>query len=438
MSTPSLPDYPSESSSDSQLDDSQDLPTYTRTTTAEWDIPRAEQQHGFHLESRKTGVQWLTLKVVSRAASAADQPTFYQGGNVTGTVQLTLEKPEAMDQITIDLFGRLTIFSHTTANFLCVSRNLFSAAAQNPLQSLLRRSKLNAGQHEWPYSFRLPKGVNLLSSIDMEGQTQRQNYRLPPSFSDPQSNVHIEYSLVVRVNRGGFRSGSKLVVPFKYVPLARPGASTILRQLAYQQNSPVVGPDGDPGGWKTLEPAMVDGILFKTMFVTAKCLLSISRPLTYTRGGLVHLVLSIEASNKQFLDLITPDSLHVALIQRITFGDPPETTRFSRRLAAQTTMKCYDRGNASWWHAPLDAAHASTSAKVFAGEIAVPEDLTPGCQILHYGHEYEVVLYPLTPVGFTPNAPPTEALVSEVVTIVTAFAQGPRPSSHVPPEYGSI
>lgn len=254
MSTPSLPDYPSGSSSDSQHDASQDLPTYTRTNATEWDIPPADQRHSFHLESNRTGAQWLILQVVSRAASESDQPTFYQGGNVTGTLQLTLDKPEAMDRITIDvsnaalaspvgrntcmprpgsnlakcgtcmpvppscdcaanvtpqLYGRLTIFSHTTANFLHVSRTLFAVAAQNPLQSLLKRVKLNAGQHEWPYSFHLPKGVNILSSIDMEGQPQRQSYRLPPSFSDPGSKVHIEYSLVVRVVRGGFRSGSK-------------------------------------------------------------------------------------------------------------------------------------------------------------------------------------------------------------------------------------
>lgn len=175
-----------------------------------------------------------------------------------------------------------------------MSRTLFSAAAQNSLPSLLRRVKLSAGQHEWPYSFHLPKGVSILSSVDMEGQSQRQTYRLPPSFSDLQSNVHVEYSLVVRVSRGGFRSGGKcaflccrerwrlltdtcrLVVPFKYVPLARPSAPTILRQLAYQQNTPVVGPFGDPAGWKTLEAVTVDGMLFKMVAVTAHCRVSSS------------------------------------------------------------------------------------------------------------------------------------------------------------------
>ena len=35
----------------------------------------------------------------------------------------------------------------------------------------------------------------------------------------------------------------------------------------------------------------------------------------------------------------------------------------------------------------MDAAHYPVPAKVFAGEIVVPDNLVPGCQILHYGHE---------------------------------------------------
>ncbi len=113
MSTPSLPAYPSDSSEDSHLDVAHDLPTYTRTTNTEWDIPPAEQQHNVHLETKKTGARWLTLVVTSRAASDDEQPTFYPGGNVTGSVRLTLEKQEVMDQISIDVSNPRV--PHTTA-----------------------------------------------------------------------------------------------------------------------------------------------------------------------------------------------------------------------------------------------------------------------------------------------------------------------------------
>lgn len=66
-------------------------------------------------------------------------------------------------------------------------------------------------------------------------------------------------------------TGSRLVVPIRYMPLARPCAPTIMRQLAYLQNAPVVGPEDDPDGWKTLEPIAVEGTVFKTLKTSASC-----------------------------------------------------------------------------------------------------------------------------------------------------------------------
>lgn len=88
------------------------------------------------------------------------------------------------------------------------------SAADNPPQSsesspvINRRGRLK-GRYEWPYSFRLPKGVSILSSITSDGEGERRSYRLPPSFHDEQSNVDVQYCLVVRVNRGGLRKSSK-------------------------------------------------------------------------------------------------------------------------------------------------------------------------------------------------------------------------------------
>ena len=172
--------------------------------------------------------------------------------------------------------------------------------------------------------------------------------------------------------------------------------------------------------------------------------------LTYTRGAPIHLFVSIESTNEQFLDLLSPLSVHVALQQRVTFGDATHTARFSRRLSEQITMTCYERAVASWWRVSGDPWPPST--RTFAGELLIPGDLVPASHILHYGHEvscsalglchllmptmqYELVLYPLTAVGFSPVTSPKHALLSEPVAIVTAFAQGPRPRSYIPPEY---
>ncbi|KAI0327814.1 hypothetical protein GY45DRAFT_1327117 [Cubamyces sp. BRFM 1775] len=417
------------------------LPSYSRRVATVWDVPPAEQVHCFYLTAKKTGIQWLTLSLTSRAASAVDTPTFYQGGDVTGSVKLDLEKEESVDEITIALYGRLSIFSHSTSNFLYASQTLYSAASEphntHTATSFLKRGKLR-GHHEWPYSLRLPKGVSIMSSITTDGVAERENYRLPPSFTDAEANVDVQYLLVVRVNRGGFKSGDKLSVPLTYIPLARPSPPSILRQLAYRENTPLVGPEGDPDGWKALAPTQIKGMLFKTVPVEAECRVHVSKPLSYTRGAPVHLLISISCSNGQLLDLITPQSVRLALVQRITFGDATQKARFSERLPAQLTVKAFERASASWWKLPSPTTGASASApttKAFAGELLIPEDLVPGCQILHYGHEYELCLYPFNVVGFTPSTPQKKPLLSERVGIVTAFAQAPRPLSYIPPQY---
>ncbi|PIL35629.1 hypothetical protein GSI_02357 [Ganoderma sinense ZZ0214-1] len=431
----SPPSYPLGSVAASQLDVSQTLPDYARTVSSEWDVPAADQLHHFHL-ARKTGERWLTLTMTSRAATAEATPLFFQGGNVTGSLKLHLEKEELVDEISIDLYGRLTIFSHSTSNFLRMAQNTYSAADKppeslEPSLTTAKRGRLK-GRYDWPYSFRLPKGVSILSSITPDGESERKSYRLPPSFRDEQSNVDVQYSLVVRVNRGGFRKANKLVVPFDYVPLARPSPPTILRQLAYQQDAEIVGPEGDPEGWKSFDPIKIEGVLFKKVPVKALCRLSVARPLTYTRGTPIHLMMCISSDNEQLLDLLTPQSIYLVVVQRTTFGDDNRPL-FSRRLSAQITVKSQIRATAKWWK--FSSSNPAPSTRAFAGELLVPADLPPACQILHYGHEYEFAFTSLSAVGFTPTAPSKNAFLTEPINIVTAFSQGARPRSYIPPEY---
>ncbi len=100
----SLPEYQyrSGSAATSQLDIHQPaLPGYSRTTATVWDVPPAEQEHNFHLTDKKTGAQWLTMTVMSRASSASEQPTFYQGANIAGSLKLDLDKEVLVDEVTL-------------------------------------------------------------------------------------------------------------------------------------------------------------------------------------------------------------------------------------------------------------------------------------------------------------------------------------------------
>ena len=114
MSTSTPPAYPFPSAAVSQLDVSQALPTYSRSTNAEWDVPAAERQHTFSLV-KKNGQRWLSLDVTSRATSDTQAPTFYQGGHVVGTVRLELDKEELVDEITVAVSALLVIVSHHLA-----------------------------------------------------------------------------------------------------------------------------------------------------------------------------------------------------------------------------------------------------------------------------------------------------------------------------------
>ena len=110
-----------------------------------------------------------------------------------------------------------------------------------------------------------------------------------------------------------------------------------------------------------------------------------SLQLTYARGTPIHLTISIRSANQQCLDLLTPQSIHLALVKHITFGDDDNRPRFSRRLSAQITVKTRSLAVATWWR--VDNPAASPDVRTFAGEVLVPDNAVPACQILHYGHE---------------------------------------------------
>ena len=50
-----------------------------------------------------------------------------------------------------------------------------------------------------------------------------------------------------------------------------PDPPSTLRRLAYQEGSQLIGPDGDPQGWKILTPIKVKGTLFSVKSVEVEC-----------------------------------------------------------------------------------------------------------------------------------------------------------------------
>ena len=62
-----------------------------------------------------------------------------------------------------------------------------------------------------------------------------------------------------------------LATSFVYLPLTRAGPPSPLRELSYREESPLIGPQGDPGGWKVFSSVTVAGVLFDTRQVNLQC-----------------------------------------------------------------------------------------------------------------------------------------------------------------------
>jgi len=58
---------------------------------------------------------------------------------------------------------------------------------------------------------------------------------------------------------------------FGYRPVTVPDSPSALRQLAYSEGSPILGPDDDPDGWKVLPPVTVTGRLFEAHDAEVEC-----------------------------------------------------------------------------------------------------------------------------------------------------------------------
>ncbi|GBE88581.1 hypothetical protein SCP_1303980 [Sparassis crispa] len=413
-----------------------ELPSYARTPSTSWDVPPLNTQHSFHL-TKKDGEHWLSLTVVSRAATNVETPMFFQGGLVGGTLMLNLEKEDIIDSVHIALTGQLNYFSHSASYFLNMKRTLWSCSVDQDPEVLadapntVKQSGKLKGRYEWPFSFKLPKGVSIVSHIDVD--SARKNFRLPPSLSDGISGVRVEYQLAVRVERGRLRSHSKLVVPILFNPLLRPTTPSITRQLAYRENFPLVGADGDPEGWKTLPPVKLRGKIFKSIAVEAACTLSLARPLCYTRGTPIPLMLTIESADQQALDLLaTRHAIVVRLVQRTSFGTTmPGFRETSAEEQPLKEVRSRSIGRAVWW--PPENEVQLPNRRTLAGEIHIPEAVSPRCHILNFNLDHMVVIEPFQAVGFIPSE--KKPLLRESVEIVTAFAEGPRPRAYMPPHY---
>ncbi|KAF7351869.1 hypothetical protein MVEN_01148400 [Mycena venus] len=255
-------------------------------------------------------------------------------------------------------------------------------------------TKFKKGEHNWPFSLSIP------ATFVKEGKT----FRLSQFFSDRLAIFRIQYVAELRVVRGKLRPDDKVARTFGYFSMQQPGPPSALRQLAYQENSLLLGPTADHEGW-TSQSASVKGDLFSSRQIELKFTLSLATPLSYTRRTCIPCALTIDTKDAHAFDLLTTP------------------------VACMTVEPC----GRALFHPSMEGA-PDYSARRLMGEIHLRADLQPSVAIFGFRVEYAVVIFPFQAAGFKPLD--SGPVLQQDVEIVTAYAPGPRHTQLRPKKHG--
>ncbi|CAK5268373.1 unnamed protein product [Mycena citricolor] len=399
----------------------EELPAYTgrrRATLSQPVVRRDPVEHVFPLEDK--GRPWATLTLRSSAKSAKSIPTFHEKENINGSFRMMAEKGDSIHSITVQITGRVITDSSSAGMSVFLSQSL-------PLWSKIdsriagASSKL-LGQCEFPFSIPLSKTVN--------GDGYDSAFRIPETFLERRTQASITYEIAVVVSRGKLRSDSYVKTRFGYIPNLRPDPPSLLRRLAYQENSVLAGPDVDPEGWSVTGPAVVRGLMFRSHPVAVNCILALANPMSYTRGTVLPCRLTVECADAQALELLSASNAPVAVLRRIV------------RFQSATSKKCVesveDVSQAVWWPSPSEADSGLPYSRCLEGEIKLSKNLASSSSIGgRFNVSYTVSLLPFDVIGFTPSTP--GSALDQPVTIATTYARdSPRPQAYAPPSYDGI
>ncbi|KAJ7126755.1 hypothetical protein C8R44DRAFT_616735 [Mycena epipterygia] len=414
------------------------LPLYSRRPSP---VPprRVLTEHQYHLTSRGSKPPWATLKVLSRSPTPNHLPTYLEGDSITGAFTLNLERAETITELRAVAKGQIIPgpAESEAFTFVEVTSTLWSKENGDPRNP--GGSSCNGklcGHYEWPFTLELPITV----TVPATNHSRSETFRLPQTFLERRFPTSIQYVLVVHISRSKFRT------MFAYVPATRPSPPSPLRQLAYQENSPLLGPDADPAGWEQLPPFTVSGTIFSTRRIEVTCSLSIAKPLCYTRGSPIPLVITLSSTDAQALDLLSsPRAIAVHFRRRLKPTMP--ASKRNGMFDANADLSADPAENiaaASWWPS-LEGSQEATGHRIggmaggisrrrLNGEIQLSTTLKPSSRIAHFAVEYTVEVLPFKAIAFTSRD--AKPLLKQSVEIVTMFASNcPRPRAYAPPQY---
>ncbi|KAK0193943.1 hypothetical protein F5146DRAFT_1033401 [Armillaria mellea] len=389
---------------------STDLPPYSRHNTPTGrHTPREPTEHVFQIMGSKDRA-WATLKVFSSAKSAKSLPTFYEKEIINGIVELDVERGDSIQAVNATVTGRVITW--------CWNGRFWAKTGNSRSPSPAFENNKLCGRHTFPFSIVLPRTVSLTVR-------EPKTFRLPETFLERHTPATVQYDLIVTISRSKMRSDSHIKTAFGYVPSSRPDTPSVLRQASYAQNLPLVGPDADPEGWRTYDPVAIRGVMFKSRPVQVACTISVSKPLSYTRGSVIPCMMRLEGADESALDALSaPSSIFVSLRRRVRYS--------CKGLSSKQKEQFEDVGFAVWW----STAGSTSRRRFLEGEIRLAKDLKASSDVGHFCISYHVVLNPFDVAGFTHLEP--ESLIMDSVSITTMHAKGPRPQAYSPPAYDPI
>ncbi|KAJ6594429.1 hypothetical protein B0H19DRAFT_1095463 [Mycena capillaripes] len=393
-----------------------DLPVYSRRPTLPPPMaPVArEKEFTYHIKIL-SGNPWATLTVQGDARLTKLNPTIRQGSNLIGNVKLNLRSTEAIQAVCILVKGEIMDGGPASPPiiFLNSKHTLWSAAEGDPNapessgKSVLKLK----GEYQWPYTISLP------ATLSKDGET----YRLPHTFLDRVASFSVRYTAELRVVRGKLRTDDKVTCTFGYFSMQQPGPPSTLRQLAYQENSSLFGPEADPDGWHA-QTSTVRGTIFASRMIEVKFTFSLAKPLSYTRSASIPCAMTVETQDLQALDLLSTPSASMVYLER--------SVHENKELWRNTVEPC---GQAVFWPSTESAPTDLPSRRQLMGEIHLRAGLQPSSTVFGFAVEYAVVIFPFQAAGFKPldNSP----VLRQVVEITTRYAPGPRQKTYSSPTY---
>ncbi|KAK0446292.1 hypothetical protein EV421DRAFT_1933470 [Armillaria borealis] len=431
------PSYPSNSPHIPSAGSDFDLPAYTQHRPGD-DVSTLSTYHRYEIYTSKWKA-WATLALQSRAISADRIPLFWQGDNIAGSLTLDIDKQDSIKMIKITMQGKLlTGQSSDSWVFLEETKVLWVRGMRNPRVSSSsfnedHRGKM-VGKYVWDFSLPIPAQVitppGSSSSMNSQGSGP---FRLPQTVLEWNIRAGIQYELFVSIKRSRLHLTSSSTM-FGYVPLIRPNAPSLLRQLAYQENSPLLGSDADPDGWQRVSSFTVKGTVLKDREVQVNCVVSLAKPLCYTRGTVIPCFITLTSADTQALNLLAiPSCIPIRLRRHVTDYSPDFAPNSLTEFRQPNTMNIpkrwkvtsEDLGTGVWRPVREDGQEHS---KRLNGEIKLSQNLST-CVIGNFMVQYSVVVLPFSATAFV-SKDSEEPLAEFDVEIATAYASGPRPLTY--------